>query len=120
VEQVYREGISRISPQDIDYARRMGYVIKLLAIAKQADGKAELRVHPALLPAEHPLASVNGVFNAIFIRGDACDEVMLYGRGAGALPTGSAVAGDVIDCARNILHDRACVRGRPILCQWMR
>jgi len=64
LELVYREGISKITPQDISYARQMGYVIKLLAIAKQADGKAELRVHPALLPAAHPLASVNGVFKA--------------------------------------------------------
>lgn len=104
VEEVYREGIRGIAATDIEYARQMGYVIKLLAIGQRCDGELELRVHPALLPKDHPLASVNGVFNAIFVRGTACDDVMLYGRGAGSLPTGSAVAGDVVDCARNILH----------------
>jgi homoserine dehydrogenase len=103
VEQVYREGISRVSPVDIEYARRMGYVIKLLAIAARDDEGIEVRVHPALLPNSHPLATVGGVFNAIFVHGEACDDIMLYGRGAGALPTGSALAGDVVDCARNIL-----------------
>jgi homoserine dehydrogenase len=114
VDEVYREGISRITATDIEYARQMGYTIKLLAIGSRCNGELELRVHPTLLPISHPLASVNGVFNAIFVHGNACDDVMLYGRGAGALPTGSAVVGDVIDCARNILHD---ARGRvPCTC----
>jgi homoserine dehydrogenase len=108
VDRVYREGITRVSAEDIRYADKMGYVIKLLAIAKRGeDDEVELRVHPAFLPKAHPLASVNGVFNAIFVRGDACDDVMLYGRGAGSLPTGSAVAGDAISSARNILHGAA-------------
>ena len=104
VAGIYHEGISQVTPADIDYARRMGYVIKLLAIGRHDGEELELRVHPALLPADHPLAAVRGVFNAIFLRGPECGEVMLYGRGAGALPTATAVAGDVIDCARNIVH----------------
>ena len=105
VEKIYREGISAVTAADLDYARRMNYVIKLLAIGKRDDDQLELRVHPALLPTDHPLAAVSGVFNAIFIRGPECGEMMLYGQGAGALPTGSAVAADVIDCARNIIHN---------------
>ncbi len=115
VAQIYREGISAVSPADLEYARRMDYVIKLLAIGKRDGEQIELRVHPALLSADHPLATVGGVFNAIFVRGPECGEVMLYGRGAGAMPTGTAVAGDVIDCARNIIHGSA---GRvPCTCQ---
>lgn len=105
VDDIYREGIAMLSPLDIAYADRMGYVIKLLAISRRSGGnEIECRVHPALLSKKHPLAAVTGSFNAVFVRGDGCDEVMLYGRGAGALPTGVAVAGDVVDCARNILH----------------
>jgi homoserine dehydrogenase len=105
LDDIYTEGIARVSPQDVAYAERMGYVIKLLAIARGGSGNSiEVRVHPALLVKSHPLASVSGPFNAIFLRGEGCDEVMLYGRGAGAWPTGVAVAGDVVDCARNRLH----------------
>jgi homoserine dehydrogenase len=107
--QVYHEGIRKIGHEDIAYARELGYVIKLVAIAKEEEGELELRVHPAMLPAEHPLASVNDVFNAIFARGNAVGEVMFYGRGAGALPTGSAVMGDIMEVARNI---RAKATGR--------
>ena len=107
VEQIHREGISAVTTTDLDYARQMDYVIKLLAIGKRDNDQLELRVHPALLPADHPLAAVSGVFNAIFIHGPECGELMLYGRGAGAMPTGSAVAADVIDCARNIIHNSA-------------
>ena len=99
---VYREGISGITPRVIGYARDMGYVVKLLAIARHADGAIEARVHPALLPAAHPLAGVNDELNAVLIDGDPVGLVMLEGRGAGGGPTASAVVGDVIDAARNL------------------
>lgn len=102
IGKVYHEGISRVTRRDIEYARELGYTIKLLAIGKMADGAIEVRVHPTLLPTSHPLASVNDVFNAVLVRGDAVGDVMFYGRGAGPMPTGSAVAGDIMDVARNI------------------
>lgn len=103
-ESVGRQGIRHIQARDIAVARELGYRIKLIANAQcHADGSIHTRVHPALLPTAHPLASVNGVFNAVLVRGDAVGEVMFYGRGAGSLPTGSAVVGDLIACARNIL-----------------
>lgn len=102
---VYVEGITAITPADIRYASELGYVVKLLAVAKENhQEQLEIRVHPAFLPATHPLAAVNDVFNAVFVYGDAVGEVMHYGRGAGQLPTASAVLGDVIDIARNIKH----------------
>lgn len=104
VNEIYSEGITRIAAQDICYARELGYVIKLLAIAKRNGEQIEVRVHPTLIPTSHPLASVNDVYNAIYVRGDFVQDVMFYGRGAGSLPTGSAVAGDVMDIARNINH----------------
>ncbi|OFX17119.1 MAG: homoserine dehydrogenase [Armatimonadetes bacterium RBG_16_58_9] len=102
VARVHREGITRIASEDIAYARELGYVIKLLAIAKQVDGAIQARVHPAFVPKGHPLSTVDGVFNAIYIKGSAVGEVMFYGPGAGAGAAGSAVVGDVIDVARNI------------------
>ena len=84
----------------------MGFVIKLLAIAKQKGKKIEARVHPVFLPKSHPLASVNGSFNAVFVVGDAVGDIMIYGRGAGALPTGSAIVSDVVFCARQVEHAR--------------
>ncbi|MEI6502305.1 MAG: homoserine dehydrogenase [Armatimonadota bacterium] len=105
LDEIHTEGITKITAADIANAERMGYVIKLLAIARRgADNRIEARVHPALLAKSHPLANVNGSFNAIFVRGEGCDDIMLYGRGAGANPTGIAVAGDVLDCARNKLR----------------
>ncbi len=98
---VYREGIGHLTPQIIGYARELGYVVKLLAIARQVDGAIEARVHPALLPAPHPLAAVVDEFNAVLIEGDPVGLVVLEGRGAGGGPTASAVVGDLIDAARN-------------------
>ncbi len=105
VTRVYHEGITRVSSRDIAYARELGYVIKLLAIARDDDGTVDVRVHPAMVPARHPLASVNDVYNAVMLRGDAVGDVMFFGRGAGSLPTGSAVVGDLIDVARNIRYN---------------
>ncbi|NOX24788.1 MAG: homoserine dehydrogenase [Deltaproteobacteria bacterium] len=96
------EGISRIEPIDIAYAKQFGCRIKLLAISKNYGDHVEARVHPTMVPEEHMLASVNGAYNAVYFNGDMAGNVMLYGRGAGGLPTGSAVVADIIDTARNI------------------
>lgn len=96
---VYTEGITRIAPQDIEQGRRFGWVIKLLAIGKEVNGRIEARVHPAFISQEHPLASVSGSLNAIFTEGDPVGETMFLGRGAGAGPTSSAVVGDLIAAA---------------------
>ena len=108
-KDVFVEGITKVTARDIMYARELNCAVKLLAIGKDLDGKIEVRVHPTFIPQNHPLASVNDVFNGVFIHGDAVGDVMFYGRGAGELPTASAVVGDVIDCARNILKG---ARGR--------
>ncbi len=105
IDDVYVEGITTISTEDITYAKELGYVIKLLAIAKDDERGIDVRVHPAFIPAKHPLASVHDVFNAIYIKGDAVGETMFYGRGAGGMPTASAVVSDIIDVARNITHN---------------
>lgn len=97
--KVYREGISNVSVEDINYGKQLGYVLKLLAIGKNGDNGVEVRVHPTLIKQSHPLASVNDSYNAVYITGDSVEDVMLYGRGAGALPTGSAIVGDIIYCA---------------------
>jgi homoserine dehydrogenase len=102
LSSVYFDGIRKISHEDIAYARELGFVIKLVALARETDGRLQLRVHPLMLPARHPLASVNDVFNAIYVRGNAVGEVMFYGRGAGMMPTGSAVMADIMETARNI------------------
>jgi homoserine dehydrogenase len=105
VEDISAQGIRSIEARDIAVARDLGYRIKLLAIAQQniQEKTIQVRVHPALLPLSHPLASVNGVSNAVLVRGDAVGEVMFYGPGAGSLPTGSAVVGDLVAIGRNIL-----------------
>jgi homoserine dehydrogenase len=101
---VHREGISGIRAVDVAYANRLGYSVKLLAVAELVDGGPELsvRVHPAMVPKAHPLASVRGAFNAVFVEGAVSGELMLYGRGAGGEPTASAVLGDLVDAARNL------------------
>ncbi len=100
---VSHEGISGVTPADITFAHRLGYEIKLLAVAEHGDdGRVAVRVHPAMVPDGHPLASVRGSFNAVFVEADALGELMLYGRGAGGLPTASAVLGDVVDAAGNL------------------
>jgi homoserine dehydrogenase len=102
VNDVFTEGISKISKADLLYAKELNSTIKLLALAKEEDGKVEVRVHPAFIPNTHPLAAVNGVFNAVYVVGDAVGEAMFYGRGAGSLPTGSAVVADIMQIARNL------------------
>jgi homoserine dehydrogenase len=103
VPDVFVEGITHVTKRDIECAKELGYVIKLVAIAaRMGEGEMQARVHPTLLPAAHPLASTNDVYNAIYVRGDAVGDVMFYGRGAGSGPTGSAVVGDIIDVCRNI------------------
>ncbi|HWD25136.1 MAG TPA: homoserine dehydrogenase, partial [Acidimicrobiales bacterium] len=104
---VYREGIEQVEVDDIDFADRLGYVVKLLAVAERtsplgAPLTVGVRVHPAMIPSDHPLAGVRGAFNAVFIEGENAGELMLYGRGAGGGPTASAVLGDVLDVAESI------------------
>ncbi len=103
---VYHEGISGITAHDIAMAKRLGYVVKLLGIAEldRETGEVAVRVHPAMVPLAHPLASVNGSYNAVFVEGDAVGQLMFYGRGAGGAPTASAVLGDVIDAADHLVH----------------
>ena len=104
---VYAEGISRLSEMDIEYARDLGYTIKLLAIGEKSDSGIAVRVHPTMIPSEHVLASVSDAYNAILVIGDATDDIMFYGKGAGSLPTASAVVADIIDVARNIIIGRS-------------
>jgi homoserine dehydrogenase len=101
-EQIHREGIAGIQQVDFRYARELGYEIKLVAIGSRLDGRVEVRVHPALVPGSHPLAQVQGAYNAVFIEGDLVGQVLLVGQGAGGRPTASAVVGDLIDLARSI------------------
>lgn len=103
VKDVYTEGITRIAPLDIAYAKEFGYTIKLLGIAKFTNGDLDARVHPTMIPTTSPIAQVEGVYNAIQLVGDAVEDIVLYGRGAGSMPTGSAVVSDVIAIARNLL-----------------
>ncbi len=97
--RIYREGITNITAEDIQYGKQLGYTLKLLAIGKNTDDGIEVRVHPTYIKSGHPLASVKDSYNAVYITGDCVEDVMLYGRGAGAMPTASAIVGDVIYCA---------------------
>lgn len=104
-EDILVEGIRGIAADDLRFARANGFVVKLLAVGRKDDGSVELRVHPTLVPRVHPLAAVRHELNAVFVRGDASQETMYYGRGAGSLPTASAVLSDVIEIAKRMLHD---------------
>jgi homoserine dehydrogenase len=105
IEDVYREGIGNISISDISYADELGYIIKLLAIGSDEDGKVNVRVHPALIPKKHILASIKDTYNAVYFYGNYVGEIMSFGRGAGDKPTASSVVGDIIAIARN--YDRS-------------
>jgi homoserine dehydrogenase len=126
LKDVYTEGISRITPLDIEFAGQFGYRIKLLAISKFQNQRAEARVHPTMMPFKNLLTSINGTVNAITVSGDAVDDILLYGRGAGMMPTASAVVSDIVDIARNILsgtvrripplsYQRESIRKIPVL-----
>jgi homoserine dehydrogenase len=107
LKDVYIEGISKITPLDIEFAGQFGYRIKLLAISKNKDDSVEARVHPTMIPFDKLLSNVNGTVNAIMLSGDAVGEIMLYGRGAGMMPTASSVISDAVDIARNLLSGTA-------------
>lgn len=109
-KDIYTEGITKITAQDFAYAKEMGSTIKLLAISKEVDGKCFAMVAPFILSSEHPLYHVNDVYNGVFVRGNMLDDTMYYGKGAGKLPTASAVVADVIDCARHL--------DKTVMCFW--
>jgi homoserine dehydrogenase len=125
VGDVYREGISRVSPEDLAAAHELGYEVKLLAVAESHDGEVSARVHPSMVPRTHPLAAVRDVYNAVFIEGEETGELMFFGRGAGGGPTASAVVGDIVELARNLVvgarsigctcfNDRARIRPQEL------
>ncbi len=109
-EDIYTEGITKITAEDFMYAKKLGKTIKLLAQSKEVDGKFYAMVAPFMIDSEHPLSMVNGVFNAVFVHGNMLGSSMYYGRGAGKLPTASAVVSDVVDCARH--------PGKTVMCFW--
>lgn len=121
LSQVYTEGITKVTAEDIAYANELGYVIKLLGVAKAREEGVEVRVHPTFIPKIHPLAAVADVFNAVFVRGDAVGDTMFYGRGAGEMPTASAVVADIMDAARDLIRNVpgiigcTCFENRPVL-----
>ena len=108
------EGIRGVTATDIAHAARMGYLVKLLAIAEERDGQVGVRVHPALVPRAHPLGSVRESYNAVFVEAEAADELMFYGRGAGSLPTASAVVGDIVTAARALRSGERPANGSAV------
>ena len=114
VEDIHREGITHITAEDIACGKEMGYVLKLLAIGKQRDGRVEARVHPTFLPKTHPLAQVDGSLNAVFMQGHAFKDLTLQGRGAGDMPTASAIVGDIIQAVQNQAHPLPYFRPDPM------
>jgi homoserine dehydrogenase len=109
LQDIYVEGISKVTPEDITLAREMGFRIKLLAIAKAGNGTLELRVHPTMIPENSPLSAVSGVFNAVFLSGDVVNDLMFYGRGAGQMPTASSVWADIVEIARRLAAGQTAV-----------
>ena len=101
-EEVYKEGITKITSQDIEFASELGYTVKLLAITKASEGGIEMRIHPTMIPDEYLISKVDGVFNAVYVEGDAVGSTLYYGRGAGDMPTGSAVVADIVDIGKTI------------------
>jgi homoserine dehydrogenase len=116
LKEIHVEGISKITPEDIQLAREMGFRIKLLAIAKSGNGSLELRVHPTMIPETSPMAAVSGVFNAVFLNGDVVNDLMFYGRGAGQMPTTSSVWADIVEIARRLAAGQTVVpQDLPVL-----
>lgn len=113
VEAVYREGITAITPLDVQCGKEFGLTLKLLAVAKEEDGLIQARVHPTFVPNDHPLASVSDAFNAVYINGHACGEMMFYGRGAGDMPTASALVSDLVKAAKAKRHALPAVSQLP-------
>ena len=113
VECVYREGITDVTPLDVQCGKEFGLTLKLLAVAKEEDGRIQARVHPTFVPDSHPLAGVNDAFNAVYVNGHACGEMMFYGRGAGDMPTASALVSDLIKAARTKRHLLPAVSDEP-------
>lgn len=113
VSCVYREGITQVKPLDVQCGKELGLTLKLLAVAKEEDGRIEARVHPTFVPDDHPLSSVSDAFNAVYVRGHACGEMMFYGRGAGDMPTASALVSDLIKAALSTRHPMPAVSDEP-------
>lgn len=109
VEHIYREGITGVTPMDVRCGKEFGLTLKLLAVAKEEDGRVQARVHPAFVPDSHPLAGVSDAFNAVYVDGHACGEMMFYGRGAGDMPTASALVSDLVKAAKAKKHDLPAV-----------